>query len=45
VPARSGGIGQQRREAHHPAVDRDVVDFDAALHEQLLDVAIGEPEP
>ena len=44
MPARSGGVGQQRREPQHPAVDRDVVDLDPALSEQLLDVAVGQAE-
>jgi hypothetical protein len=30
VAARPGGVGQWRREPHHPAVDGDVVDLDAA---------------
>jgi hypothetical protein len=40
VPAGPGGLGEQRREPLHPAVDRDVIDLDASLGEQLLDVAI-----
>src|SRR6266511_3038083 len=39
VPARPGGVGQQRREPLHPAVDRDVVDLDPALGEELLEIA------
>jgi hypothetical protein len=39
-----GGVGQERREAQHPAVDGDMVDRDPALGEQLLDVAVGEAE-
>jgi hypothetical protein len=31
VPARTSGVGQQRCEAQHPPVDRDVVDLDTAL--------------
>jgi hypothetical protein len=42
VPAGPGGLGQQRREPQHPPVDGDVVDFDAAFGQQLLDVAVGE---
>jgi transposase IS116/IS110/IS902 family protein len=38
------GVGQQRREPLHPPVDGDVVDLDAALGQQLLDVAVGEAE-
>jgi hypothetical protein len=44
VPAGSGGLGQQRREAQHPAVDRQVVNLHAPLSEQLLDVAVGQGE-
>ena len=44
VAARLGGVGQQRREAHHPPVDGYVVDLDTALGEQRLDVAVGQPE-
>jgi hypothetical protein len=44
VPARPGNLGQQRREPLHPPVDNDVIDFDAALSEQLLDVAVGQAE-
>jgi hypothetical protein len=42
VSAGPGGVGQQRREAHHPPVDGGVVDLDAALGKQLLGVAVGE---
>jgi hypothetical protein len=44
VPAGPGGLSQQRREPQHPAVDGHVVDLDAALGQQLLDVAVGEAE-
>jgi len=40
MPAGPGGLGEQRREPSHPAVDGDVVDLDAPFGEQLLDVAI-----
>ena len=43
MPTRPSGVGQQRRE-QHPAVDRDVVDLDPALGQQLLDVAVGQAE-
>jgi hypothetical protein len=33
VAAWPGGVGQQRREPHHPPVDSDTVDLDAALGE------------
>jgi hypothetical protein len=41
---RPSGVGQQRGEPLHPAVDRHVVDLDAALGQQLFDVAIGQAE-
>ena len=43
VAARPGRVGQERREALHPPVDGDVVDLDATLGEEFLDVAIGQP--
>ena len=45
VAAWPGGVGQQRREPLRPPVDGDVVDLDAALGEQFLEVAVGQPEP
>jgi hypothetical protein len=42
VPARASGLGQQRREPLEPPVDGDVVDLDAALGKQLLDITIGQ---
>jgi hypothetical protein len=45
VPGEPGGVDQQGCEALHPAVDRDVVDVDAALGEQLLHIAVGQAEP
>jgi hypothetical protein len=45
VPAEPGRVGQQRAESLHLAVHGDVIHVDAALSEQLLDVAIGQPEP
>jgi hypothetical protein len=44
MPAGTGSLGQQGRESSHPAVDGDVVGLDPALGEQLLDVAVGQPE-
>jgi hypothetical protein len=44
MPGRAGGVDERRREGLHPAVDRHVIDCDAALGEQLLDVAIGQGE-
>jgi hypothetical protein len=44
VSARPGGVSQQRREPQHPAVDGEVVDLNAALGQQFLNVAIGQAE-
>jgi hypothetical protein len=44
VAARPSGVGQQRREPQHPPVDRDMVDLDTSLDEQLFDVAIRQAE-
>jgi hypothetical protein len=44
VSAGAGGVGQQRREPHHPALDGDVVDLDPALREELFNVAVGQPK-
>jgi hypothetical protein len=44
VSAEPGGIGEQGREALHPAVDGDVIDLDAALGEQFLNVPVGQAE-
>jgi hypothetical protein len=38
MAAGPGRLGQQRREPVDPPVDGDVVDLDAALGEQLLDI-------
>jgi hypothetical protein len=45
VPAAVGGIEELRGEPLDPSVDRDVIDLDAALSEELLDVAVGQAEP
>ena len=45
VPACPGRFGELRGEPLDPSVDRDVVDIDAALVEELLDVAVGQAEP
>jgi hypothetical protein len=45
LAARPGCIGQRGREALHPSVHGDVIDLDATLTEELLDVAVGEPVP
>ena len=44
VPARPGGVDQQRREPLHPTVDCDVVDLGTAFGQQLLDVSVREAE-
>jgi hypothetical protein len=33
VAGEPGGVGEQRREALHPAIDRDVVDLDTGFGE------------
>jgi hypothetical protein len=41
VPEWAGGVGEQRRrEPLHPPTDRDVVDLNPTLGQQLLDIAI-----
>jgi hypothetical protein len=45
VLSSSCGPGELRREALDPAVDRDVIDLDPALGQELLDVPVGEAEP
>jgi hypothetical protein len=42
VPAGPGRLDQERCEPHDPAGDGDVVNLDAALSEQLFDVAVEE---
>ena len=42
MPARAGRVDEHRREALHPPVDRDVINQDAPLGEQFLDVAVGQ---
>ena len=44
MAAGPGGLGEQRGEALHPPVDGDMVDLDAALGEELLDVAVRQRE-
>jgi hypothetical protein len=43
VPRRAGGVDELGREGLHPPVERSGVDLDAALGEQFLDVAVGQP--
>lgn len=38
-------VDQQRSEALHPAEQGDVIDFDATLGEEFLDIAVGESVP
>jgi hypothetical protein len=45
VPTGPGGVGEQRGEPLHPAEHRDVIHLDAALGQQLLHIAVGEPVP
>jgi hypothetical protein len=45
VPAGAGGFGELRSEPMDPPVDRDVVDLDPSLGDQLFDVPIGKAEP
>ena len=44
VPARPGGVNEQRREALNPPEHGHVSDIDSALGQEFLDIAIGEPE-
>jgi hypothetical protein len=41
----SRGLGELRREPLDPPVHGDVIDLDAALGEELFDVAVGKTEP
>ena len=38
-------LHQQRSEPLHPPVDGHVVDLDATLGQQLLDISVGQAEP
>jgi hypothetical protein len=42
VAARPGGLDELRREPLHPSVDGDVIDGDAALGQQFLDVPVRQ---
>jgi hypothetical protein len=44
MPTRPGGVRQQQGEPLDAAADGDVIHFDAALGQQLLDVAVGQAE-
>jgi hypothetical protein len=43
VATRSGSLSQQRRAPKHPSIHRDVVDLDATLGQQFLEVAVRQP--
>jgi len=45
MAARPRRVREEWGEALHPPVDRDVIDLDPTLTQQLLHVAIGEPIP
>jgi hypothetical protein len=40
MPAGPGGVGKKRREPQHPPVDPHVVDLDATLGVEFLEVAV-----
>src|SRR4051794_8959821 len=42
VTGRARGVDEPRREGLQPPVDRDAIDLDTALGEQLLDIAVGQ---
>src|SRR6478735_8968969 len=42
MAGRSGRVDELGREGPHPPVDRHVVDLDAALGQQFLDIAVGQ---
>ncbi len=44
VAAWSRRVDEQRREALHPAEKRDVIDVDAPLGKELLEVSVRQPE-
>src|SRR6266540_1947213 len=44
VPAGAGGLGQQRREPLDPSVDGHVDDLNPSFNQQLLNVAVRQPE-
>jgi hypothetical protein len=44
VPAWPHRVDDERGEALHPPVDSDVVDLDAAISQELFDIAVREPE-
>ena len=44
VSARAGGLDGQGGEVLDPAVQRDMVDLDSTLREQLLEIPVRQPE-
>jgi hypothetical protein len=44
MPTGAGGVDQLRSEPLHPSVQRHVVDLDATLGHQFLEVPIRQPE-
>jgi hypothetical protein len=42
MAARASGVDELRGEGLDPTVDRHVIDFDAALGKQFLDVAVKQ---
>lgn len=42
VTGRAGRVDELGSERLHPAVDRDVVDGEAAFSEQLFNIAVGQ---
>jgi 5'-3' exonuclease, N-terminal resolvase-like domain len=44
VAAWPSGVGQQRREAQHPPIDRHVVDLHAPLAKEFLHIAVRQTE-
>jgi hypothetical protein len=45
VLAGPGGFHELRGEPLNPSVDADVIDLDAALRQELLDVSVRQSEP
>jgi hypothetical protein len=45
MPSGPGGLGELWSKPLDPPVHRHVVDLDAALGEELLDVPVGQAEP
>jgi hypothetical protein len=44
IPARSRGFDEQGRKSLHPSKQGDVIDLDTAFREELLEIAIRQPE-